>query len=183
MLEGFVQPVPVYAGRAGVVSDGYHASYPRVHPGIDIMYRRAVSESANLPYGTINYYMPPDTPAVASGPGLVSISQIIGTGGYVQIDHGDGVKTQYMHLNGDQIGQGMTVSAGQPIGIIGNNPQEPDDPNHLHWEVIINGEKVDPEPYFNSLPATEMPLLSKNNLMKIIIAIGGLYVAYELING
>lgn len=147
MFEGFVFPGPTLAGgRKATISDGWHQRDSRFHYGVDIDYRRLPSEPVGLPYGTQNYYVPPGTVALAAGPGVVSIASQISSGGYVQIDHGGGVKTQYMHLAHVAVSQGQRVSAGDVVGTIGHDIRPGEYGfNHLHFELMINGSKVDPE--------------------------------------
>ena len=66
-------------------------------------------------------------------------------GYYVKIDHGNGLYTTYAHLNSISVVEGQLVSNGQQIGRVGNsgNSKGP----HLHFEVIKNGVKVNPNKY------------------------------------
>ncbi len=70
-------------------------------------------------------------------------------GGYgisVTIDHGNGLWTKYAHLNTYMVAVGDYVTAGQPIATVGmtGNVTGP----CLHFEVLENGETVNPMPYF-----------------------------------
>ena len=80
----------------------------------------------------------------------IEISKINGTS--VTVDHGNGLKTVYnsIEANEDLI-EGMTVLKGQVLGGVStNNKTEYLDGAHLHFEVLLNGEKVDPTTYFLS---------------------------------
>ena len=70
-----------------------------------------------------------------------------GYGNYVQIDHGNGVETLYGHMldNSIAVNVGDTVTKGQAIGRVGNTGYSFG--AHLHFEVRINGNRVDPAPY------------------------------------
>ena len=63
-------------------------------------------------------------------------------GNYVTIDHHDGFKSIYMHLNGFAVSNGTNVSAGQLIGYTGNTGVSTGD--HLHFGISKNGVYVNP---------------------------------------
>lgn len=157
-FEGFVFPVPAIGSRIPVVSDGFHQRDTEFHYGADIDFKRLDNEPIGLPYGTKGYFTPPGTLALAAGPGVVAISKDITTGGYIQIDHGSGIKTQYMHLAPRQVGVGETVSAGQVIGTVGHDIRPTANKfDHLHFEILINGTKVNPEDYIYSWSYIQAP--------------------------
>jgi murein DD-endopeptidase MepM/ murein hydrolase activator NlpD len=67
-------------------------------------------------------------------------------GRQVWVDHGDGLVTRYCHLAGipEGIAEGAKVSAGQPVGLVGDSgtPEAITNPGveiHLHWEVRVDG--------------------------------------------
>lgn len=83
---------------------------------------------------------------VAADGGEVILSKSYsGYGNAVIIDHNNGMITLYAHLASDSVSVGQTVSRGQVIGVMGNTGQSSG--IHLHFEVIINGVYVNPEPY------------------------------------
>ena len=94
------------------------------------------------------------TPITAAKSGQVIISEM-GTGStwsygnYVVIDHGDGTTTLYAHMNYRAVSEGEIVTQGQYIGDVGatGNVTGP----HLHFEVRVNGQRVDPESCFPDL--------------------------------
>jgi murein DD-endopeptidase MepM/ murein hydrolase activator NlpD len=97
------------------------------HPGIDI----------GVPSGT---------PIHAAAAGTVSIAgPESGYGNYTCIDHGGGLSTCYAHQESISVSVGQQVSQGQVIGIsdctgLCFGP-------HLHFEVRVNGQPVDPMGY------------------------------------
>lgn len=72
-----------------------------------------------------------------------------GYGNHIIIDHGDGVKTLYAHLDSLNAEVGDTISQGDVIGIMGNTGRVYGATGiHLHFEVIINGVKKNPVNYY-----------------------------------
>ena len=65
-----------------------------------------------------------------------------GYGNMVDIDHGNGVVTRYAHLSGILVQEGQTIRVGEPIGKLGSSGRSTGP--HLHYEVRINDEPVDP---------------------------------------
>lgn len=83
---------------------------------------------------------------VAAEDGIVVLAKsYYGYGNAVVVDHGSGIKTLYGHLASFRVSPGTTVKRGDVIGIMGNTGQSTG--IHLHFEVIINGAHVNPEPY------------------------------------
>ena len=72
-----------------------------------------------------------------------------GYGNCIMIDHGNGYVTLYGHLSGYAVSEGQAVSQGSVIGYVGStgNSTGP----HLHFEVLQNGTRIDPEQFFSGL--------------------------------
>jgi murein DD-endopeptidase MepM/ murein hydrolase activator NlpD len=68
-------------------------------------------------------------------------------GNAIEIDHGNGVRTLYGHMReiDPALAPGMMVAAGAPIGRMGMTGNATG--VHLHYEVSVNGVKVDPLKY------------------------------------
>lgn len=127
--SGFMQPVP------GAITSGfgrrYHPilGYSRPHTGID--FRAAHGQLIK-----------------AAESGVVILANV--WGGYgrtVVIDHGGGLATLYAHLSSLALSYGDRVEAGDVIGKVGSSGLSTGP--HLHFEVRIGGDPVDPAPYMS----------------------------------
>jgi murein DD-endopeptidase MepM/ murein hydrolase activator NlpD len=75
----------------------------------------------------------------------VSVRNSGAYGRYIVIDHGNGYRTLYAHLNAFHVRMGDRVGAGQSIGGVGKSGNATG--YHLHYEVHRNGQTVDPIAY------------------------------------
>ena len=84
---------------------------------------------------------------VAADGGTVSYVKYSNTGyGYhLEINHNNGMRTMYAHASRILVEPGQKVLKGQPIALVGSTGDSTG--NHLHFEVIVNGTKVDPLGY------------------------------------
>jgi murein DD-endopeptidase MepM/ murein hydrolase activator NlpD len=84
----------------------------------------------------------------ATGDGVVQSidDKLSGYGHHVMLKHGFGFETLYAHLSKVLVRPGEKVKRGQVIGYVGNSGTSTGP--HLHYEVIKNGEKVNPVFYF-----------------------------------
>ncbi len=96
--------------------------------------------------------------AVASGT-IIKSSYIASTNGhYIVIDHGNGLTSLGCHLDARYVSVGDKVVQGQVIGIVGNTgncwprptASNPVAGSHLHFEMRLNGNRVNPELYLPS---------------------------------
>jgi len=112
----------------GVISSHFGERWGRTHEGIDLAADEGTSV-LSAECGVVSY--------VSENAG--------GYGKYIRIDHGFGLQTAYGHLSKIDVTVGQTVSAGQQIALSGNtgNSTGP----HLHFEIIKNGEQINPYPY------------------------------------
>jgi murein DD-endopeptidase MepM/ murein hydrolase activator NlpD len=96
------------------------------------------------------------TPVYATGDGKVlrADSKASGFGNHIRIDHGYGYVTIYAHLNDYNVQLGQKVKRGDLIGYVGNTGRSRGP--HLHYEVHLNGEKLNPVNfYYGELSAEE----------------------------
>ncbi|PID28017.1 MAG: hypothetical protein CSB55_06670 [Candidatus Cloacimonadota bacterium] len=88
------------------------------------------------------------TPIYASADGVVKATgrkKLFGK--YITIEHGYGYATKYAHLHKFLVKKGDKVKKGQIIGQMGNTGRSTGD--HLHYEVIYYGRKINPYRYLN----------------------------------
>lgn len=71
-----------------------------------------------------------------------------GYGKFIVIDHGNGQVSRYAHCNGYAVQVGQTVSQGQVIGYVGTTGNSTG--YHLHFEIQINGNFVNPLNYLSN---------------------------------
>jgi hypothetical protein len=110
---------------------GYGVGF-RYRPGGPVSFHRGVDFAA-----------PAGAPVAAANAGVVAIAGgFTIRGGLVIIDHGLGVTSEYMHLSGILVQEGQRVSRGQVIGQLGGTGFASGP--HLHWEIRVRGESVDP---------------------------------------
>ena len=86
------------------------------------------------------------TPIKVIADGTVTFAAYSGSYGYlVKVDHGNGVETWYGHTSKMLVKTGQEVKSGDTIALVGStgNSTGP----HLHFEVRINGEHVNPQKY------------------------------------
>lgn len=83
------------------------------------------------------------TPIYASRGGLVEYAVYSpSAGNFVQINHGDGYRSIYMHMTHYIVSAGQYVQAGQIIGYVGNTGASRG--NHLHFGISYNGVYINP---------------------------------------
>lgn len=93
----------------------------------------------------VDWAAPVGTPVVAAGNGVIIMAQWdAGYGRRVEIQHANGYVTTYNHMSGfgRGVAPGVHVTQGQTIGYLGDTGLSTGP--HLHYEVIINGNFVDP---------------------------------------
>ena len=101
-----------------------------LHKGIDIAYRRGI-----------------EVVSAANGKVIERKYDPMGFGNYIVIRHSYGFATKYAHLDNVYVEEGDTVTQGQKIGTMGNTGLSTGP--HLHFEVRIGSQVVDPERFLN----------------------------------
>lgn len=88
-------------------------------------------------------------PVVASAAGtVVSAEWHRAYGLMVEIDHGNGLSTRYAHLSAILVKEGARLSAGTVLGKIGSTGRST--APHLHYEVRLYGDPIDPRRYIRA---------------------------------
>ena len=128
-MKKFLMKTPVDGAR---ISSGFGSrkhpilGYTKFHAGVD-------------------FAAPKGTPIYAAGNGKIEIAGWVnGYGNFVRIKHANGYETGYGHMNGFAKGMhpGVSVRQGQVIGFVGTTGRSTGP--HLHYEIIVNGKKVNP---------------------------------------
>ena len=101
--------------------------YKKFHTGIDI---------------GVGYGVPIRSSAAGT---VIYASWMGGYGNVIIVDHGDGLSTLYAHQAGLAVGTGAHVARGQTVGYVGSTGFSTGP--HLHFEVRVNGNPVDPMGY------------------------------------
>lgn len=161
---------------AGWLSQPYGGA--TAHKGIDYGYYNADLQGSQ----TIRAAAPGRVESVTSNGGYNQ-----GWGNRVVIDHGYGIKTTYNHMatGSATVRAGQQVAAGQILGRMGATGKTvPVGAVHLHFELLINGTRVDPAPYFTKNlpgipvvasggkgdtppPAEPLPILKEHEMIRI----------------
>ena len=132
--SGYVWPLPCsqrVTSRFGTRSDPFTGE-SRYHSGIDI-----------------DGFGNDGAPVIAAASGeVITASYDSAYGNYVIIDHG-GTSTVYAHMSGLAVSYGQTVSQGETIGYVGATGRATG--THLHFEVYVGDERVDPAQYFSGI--------------------------------
>ena len=108
----------------------------RIHP---------ISGTKKFHYG-VDLAAPTGTPIYATRSGTVDTATYGSSAGYyVQINHGDGYKSIYMHMTHYIVKPGQYVTQGQVIGYCGSTGGSTGP--HLHFGISYNGNYVNPANY------------------------------------
>jgi len=132
-LSRLLPILPVRApliGEASVSSPfGYRTDpflgRPELHPGVDLV----------QDYGS-------EIRATAGGR-VTHAGPMGGYGDMVEVDHGNGLVTRYGHMSEILVAEGQQVTAGAVLGRLGSTGRSTGP--HLHYEVRVDGEPVDPQ--------------------------------------
>jgi murein DD-endopeptidase MepM/ murein hydrolase activator NlpD len=122
--------------------EGYHFTSGfgmRVHPVL----------GGRRQHKGIDLAAPMGTPVYAAANGEVSKAEwFSGYGLYVALEHGADIQTRYGHMSRLNVAAGQMVHKGDLIGYVGSTGRSTGP--HLHYEVRVAGEAVNPMPYMQT---------------------------------
>ncbi len=97
----------------------------------------------------IDFRAPIGYPARVTADGTVTMAGYNGGyGNMVEVDHGNGITTRYGHLSKIEVKVGQIVSKGTVLGRTGSTGRSTGP--HLHYEVRVDGEAIDPMQYIKA---------------------------------
>lgn len=133
MMSAIPAIIPIRNGAKNIVS-GFGR---RFHPLLKILHF----------HSGIDIAVPRGTPIYAAGDGTVGeFRGISGYGNVVVVNHGFGYQTLYGHMSRKAVRPGQRVKRGECIGYVGSTGMST--APHLHYEVIKNGNKINPINFF-----------------------------------
>jgi murein DD-endopeptidase MepM/ murein hydrolase activator NlpD len=171
---GYVAPTAAPAAGTGIASEGSDRQFQQLFASWDRATQRttatpAVAVPSRTPLDsyrtTSNFGMrthpvlgglrahkgidmaaPTGTPVYATADGLVSKAEWFGAyGNFIAIGHGGELETRFGHLSRMAVSAGQRVRKGDLIGYVGSTGRSTGP--HLHYEVRVAGQAVDPTPY------------------------------------
>lgn len=171
---GYVAPVAAPAAGTGIAAEGSDRQFQQLFASWDRTAQRPVSTTTvAVPSRTpldsyrtssnfglrshpvigglrahkgLDMAAPTGTPIYATADGLVGKAEWFGAyGNYIAIGHGSELETRYGHLSRLSVSAGQRVRKGDLIGYVGSTGRSTGP--HLHYEVRVAGQAVDPTPY------------------------------------
>jgi murein DD-endopeptidase MepM/ murein hydrolase activator NlpD len=136
---------------------------PSINP-VDVMkfssgygYRSAPTRGASRNHKGLDIPGPVGTPIYATADGTIGRAQWVGGyGKFVEINHGNAVQTRYGHLSAMNVVPGQRIRKGDVLGYMGSTGRSTG--SHLHYEVRIAGEAINPTAFL-------APITSSSNLL------------------
>ena len=153
VIPGGVKPQPVYvparrpSGFAGILAPP-HLSVPSGSGYIWPTTARHITQYFGWRHTGLDIAGPAGTPVYASLSGVVTRSSCGwngGYGGYIIIDHGNGLQTLYGHNSRHYVSVGEAVTQGQTIAAMGSTGRSTG--SHVHFEIRVRGSRQNPLRY------------------------------------
>ena len=128
------------AARSRGVASAPPDSWPLTERGF---VTQELASTGDVPHPGLDIAVPTDSYVRASGPGtVVDVGDDPVYGRFVVIDHGEGYSTLYGHASLHLVERGQQVRRNEVIALSGSTGRST--APHLHFEILLNGEAVDP---------------------------------------
>lgn len=97
-------------------------------------------------HGGVDFAASHGSDVVAVAAGVVSYAGVkTGYGKVVEINHGNGYVTRYGHNSRNLVKMGDKVERGEAIALVGKSGRATG--SHVHFEVLVDGQRIDPKQY------------------------------------
>jgi murein DD-endopeptidase MepM/ murein hydrolase activator NlpD len=158
-------------GQINGTSTKVEVAVPSINP-VEIMkfssgfgYRSAPTRGASRNHKGIDIPGPVGSPIYATADGIIDRAQWVnGYGKFIEINHGNAVQTRYGHLSAMNVAAGQRIHKGDIIGYMGSTGRSTG--SHLHYEVRIAGEAINPMGFLASVaPSTTLPTGAPSNIL------------------
>lgn len=188
-FHDWIWPVAMMHDNPPIISDGYGKSKRggRGHFGADIMHSRrpGLTESGLHAVGSRLFCTYENEEAIAAADGVVQDVGITRTGHFVRLMHRVGIEgtpilSVYRHLRTVRVSPNSLVDMGTPLGELGDDPSNPKDPIHLHFELwdisqtrLYPGATFDPSTVMKVWRVKRIPQTDYVNHPRMMVATGG----------
>jgi len=117
--------------------------------------QRILNGKPRAPHLGVDIAAPSGAPIIAASDGVVSLTHedMFFTGKTIQIDHGLGVGTIYIHLSKVLVKEGQRVRKGELIGRVGKTGRATGP--HLHWGLTWKTMRLDPSLLVGPMPKAQ----------------------------
>jgi murein DD-endopeptidase MepM/ murein hydrolase activator NlpD len=153
-LDPRFQRLGLSLARMGALEDGLAAVPHNLPASLEYIssgfgYRSDPFTGVAAFHAGLDFRGPVGAPIYAAAKGTVSFAGVRqGYGNCIEITHGNGVLTRYAHMSAFRAHVGEAVAAGDTIGAIGSTGRSTGP--HLHFEVRINDQPVNPRPFLDA---------------------------------
>lgn len=146
---GTVTSTPDFSGALNAAG----LCWPLGNVGQDSITQHFGGMYSGEPHKGMDVGMPEGAPIYAAADGEVIVANDYDSWGYswgyyVKINHSSVHDTLYAHMSRLVVHVGQYVRQGELIGYVGNTGNSSG--SHLHFELYLNGTRVDPEPYIGT---------------------------------